>query len=145
MPSLWLSRPNSWEGLSLHACLDQGFARLSVKVRQAGLRCISALRAMLAPQPAHACLACRQAVHLGTQVDITDLPDIKSGFTVTFRFSEGNTLFANRELRKEYRFMEDGMLMVTGTEIDWLVVRGPATLPVALCSRVHTHLQAHTC
>ena len=98
-----------------------------------------------ASQPAHARLACRQAVRLDTQVDITDLPDIKSGFTVTFRFAEGNTLFANRELRKEYRFMEDGMLMVTGTEIDWLVVRRPATLPVALFARMHTHLHALTC
>lgn len=68
-------------------------------------------------------------------MEIADLPDIKSGFTVTFRFAEGNNLFANRELRKEYRFMEDGMLMVTGTEIDWLVVRGLAVWPVATALR----------
>lgn len=78
-------------------------------------------------------------------MDITDLPDIKSGFTVTFRFSEGNTLFATRELRKEYRFMEDGMLMVTGTEIDWMVVRRLATLPVVLYVRMHARLHADTC
>ena len=82
-------------------------------------------------------------MRLGTQVDITDLPDIKSGFTVTFRFMEGNTLFANRELRKEYRFMEDGMLMVTGTEIDWLVVRRLA-VPVVHLAHMHGQLHAHT-
>ncbi|KAK9819582.1 hypothetical protein WJX81_008658 [Elliptochloris bilobata] len=54
------------------------------------------------------------------EVDISDSPDIKSGFTVTFRFMEGNVLFQNQELRKEYRFMEDGRLMVTGTAVEWL-------------------------
>ena len=112
---------------------------------QAGLSRTSALQAMQNSQPAYMRLVCRQAVRLDTQVDITDLPDIKSGFTVTFRFAEGNTLFANRELRKEYRFMEDGMLMVTGTEIDWLVVRRPATLPVVFCACMHAQLHAGTC
>jgi hypothetical protein len=56
-------------------------------------------------------------------VDICDLPDIKSGFTVTFSFAEGNPLFANRVLHKKYSFSEDGRLTVDATPVDWLVVR----------------------
>lgn len=53
-------------------------------------------------------------------MDIADAADIKSGFTITFRFGEGNRLFANQELRKEYFFTEDGRLTINGTHVEWI-------------------------
>lgn len=56
-------------------------------------------------------------------MDIADAADIKSGFTITFRFGEGNRLFANQELRKEYFFTEDGRLTINGTHVEWIQAR----------------------
>ena len=56
-------------------------------------------------------------------MDIADAADIKSGFAITFRFSEGNRLFANQELRKDYFFTEDGCLTINGTHVEWSQAR----------------------
>jgi len=96
-------------------------------------------RAALVREAAHALLM-RSANNTCAprQVDVCDLPDIKSGFTVTFSFAEGNPLFANRVLHKKYSFSEDGRLTVDATPVDWLVVRpgralGRARTPALRC------------
>ena len=47
-----------------------------------------------------------------------DAPDIKSGYSLQFRFAQ-NPFFSNAVLEKRCTFYDDGTAEITGTQPDW--------------------------
>mmetsp|Transcript_15144 Transcript_15144/g.25936 ORF Transcript_15144/g.25936 Transcript_15144/m.25936 type:complete len:235 (+) Transcript_15144:38-742(+) len=52
------------------------------------------------------------------ELDVEDFDDLKSGYKITFTFSE-NPYFSNKTLSKEFRYTQEGELEVTPTPIQW--------------------------
>ncbi len=57
-----------------------------------------------------------RSMHL--QVDVEDFEDIKSGFRITFKFSE-NPYFSNAALSRSFCYADDGSLDIKGDTPDW--------------------------
>uniref|UniRef100_A0A7S0RMJ1 Uncharacterized protein n=1 Tax=Pyramimonas obovata TaxID=1411642 RepID=A0A7S0RMJ1_9CHLO len=53
-----------------------------------------------------------------TELDVQDTEDVKSGYTITFKWME-NPFFTDSELKKVFTFEETGTLNIEGTDIDW--------------------------
>ncbi|KMZ73431.1 Nucleosome assembly protein family [Zostera marina] len=51
-------------------------------------------------------------------LDVEDFKDVKSGYTITFKFSE-NPFFEDSELIKTFNFSDDGATNITCTPIKW--------------------------
>eukprot|EP00301_Raphidiophrys_heterophryoidea_P005124 c12186_g1_i2.p1 GENE.c12186_g1_i2~~c12186_g1_i2.p1 ORF type:complete len:241 (-),score=95.83 c12186_g1_i2:506-1228(-) len=53
-----------------------------------------------------------------THVDVEDKPDVKSGFTINFTFSE-NAFFENKTISKTVSYDDEGAMTIQNTEINW--------------------------
>ncbi|XP_042400774.1 NAP1-related protein 2-like [Zingiber officinale] len=51
-------------------------------------------------------------------IDVEDFKDVKTGYSITFNFSE-NPYFEDRKLTKTYAFADEGTTNVSGTKIRW--------------------------
>ena len=55
---------------------------------------------------------------MALQIVVEDAPDIKSGYSLQFRFAQ-NPFFSNAILEKRCAFYDDGTAEITGTQPDW--------------------------
>ena len=70
-----------------------------------------------------------------------DAPDIKSGYSLQFRFAQ-NPFFSNAVLEKRCAFYDDGTAEITGTQPDWYPGKVAPFYDASLLAAVlRTHLR----